>query len=67
MVVRRMQKWVILPDMDSFDGRIGTAFFDRKAAQWHAEQARNERSIQDHRLAYPSFTEERLAQLERAG
>ena len=37
--------------LDKFDGRIDTAFFDSKSAEWRAEQDRLLRDVATHQAA----------------
>jgi hypothetical protein len=52
--------------MDKLDGRVTAAFFDRKAAEWRAEQDRIQRTIEEHQSANQSYLEEGVRLLEIA-
>ena len=39
--------------VDMLDGKIDAAFFDRKAAEWRAEQAQITRQIEEHEKVKP--------------
>jgi erythromycin esterase-like protein len=52
--------------VDKLDGRIQTAFFERKAAEWRGEQERIELAIQQHRNADRSYVDEGVQLLELA-
>jgi site-specific DNA recombinase len=53
--------------LDRLDGRIDTAFFDRKASEWRSEQSRLTRAIQDHRGSDKAYLFEGVKLLEIAG
>jgi site-specific DNA recombinase len=53
--------------LDRLDGRIDTAFFDRKASEWRNEQSRLTREIQDHRGSDKAYLFEGVKLLEIAG
>jgi site-specific DNA recombinase len=52
--------------IDKLDGRISVAFFDRKAAEWRAEQERVAGAIQDHQQANRSYLDAGIKLLELA-
>jgi hypothetical protein len=52
--------------MDKLDGRIDNEFFDRKAADFRAEQCRLMRDIDAHQVANKSYIEEGIKLLELA-
>ena len=51
--------------MDKLDGRIDDEFFDRKAAEFRAEQCRIMRDIDAHQVANQSYIEEGPAPLAK--
>lgn len=51
---------------DKLDGRIDTAFFDRKAKEFRAQQNTLLKSIEDHQSANQSYMEEGIRILELA-
>ena len=53
--------------LDRLDGRIDTAFFDRKASDWRNEQSRLTTEIQNPRQSDPSYLSEGVRLLELAG
>ena len=53
--------------LDRLDGRIDTAFFDRKASEWRNEQGRLTREIQDHRDSDQTYLCEGVRLLVLAG
>jgi site-specific DNA recombinase len=53
--------------VDRLDGRIDTAFFDRKASQWCDEQGRLTRDIQAHCDSDHAYLSEGVRLLELAG
>jgi site-specific DNA recombinase len=53
--------------VDRLDGRIDTAFFDRKASEWRNEQGRLTRGIQAHRDSDHAYLSEGVGLLELAG
>jgi site-specific DNA recombinase len=65
-------EWTLLQNrldamyIDKLDGRIQTAFFERKAAEWRGEQERIELAIQEHRNADRSYVDEGVQLLELA-
>jgi site-specific DNA recombinase len=52
--------------VDKLDSRIDAAFFDRKAAEWRAEQDRLLRAIEDHRTANRTYLDEGIKLLDLA-
>ncbi len=52
---------------DKLDGRVDEAFFDRKAAEWRAEQARLLQAIEAHNSADQTYMDEGVRLLELAG
>jgi len=52
--------------IDKLDGSIDGAFFDRKAAEQRAEQAKIQRTIDDHRSANHTYLEEGIELMELA-
>jgi site-specific DNA recombinase len=52
---------------DKLDGHIDAAVFDRKAAEWRAEQDRLLRAVAEHQQANQSYMEEGVLLLELAG
>lgn len=63
---RRIQDRIDAMYLDKLDGRIDTNFFDRKAAEFRAEQCRLMRDIEAHRTANRSYIEEGVRLLELA-
>jgi site-specific DNA recombinase len=51
---------------DKLDGRIDIAFFERKSAEWRAEQDRLLRNVREHHGANQTYLEEGLRVLELA-
>ncbi len=52
--------------LDKLDGRIETAFFDSKSAEWRAEQDRLLRDVQTHQGANQTYIEEGVQLLHLA-
>ena len=52
---------------DKLDGRVDETFFDRKAAEWRAEQARLLQAIEAHNSADQTYMDEGVRLLELAG
>jgi site-specific DNA recombinase len=52
--------------VDKLDGRIDAAFYDRKAAEWQAEQTRLLRSMEEHQSANHSYLADGVRLLELA-
>lgn len=71
-IARLEGEWTLLQNrldamyVDKLDGRIQTAFFERKAAEWRGEQERIELAIQQHRNADRSYVDEGVQLLELA-
>jgi hypothetical protein len=51
---------------DKLDGRIGSAFFDSKPAEWRAEQDRLLRDVATHQAANRTYIEEGVQLLQLA-
>ena len=51
---------------DKLDGRVDEAFFDRKAAEWRAEQARLLQGMEAHNSADQTYMDEGMRLLELA-
>ena len=62
----RLQHRIDAMYVDKLDGRIDAAFFDRRAAEWRAEQSRCLETIQGHQDANQTYLEEGIALLELA-
>jgi site-specific DNA recombinase len=60
----RLQNRIEAMYMDKLDGRVETLFFDRKAAEWRAEQDRLMRAIESHQAADQTYLEEGIRLLE---
>jgi site-specific DNA recombinase len=52
--------------VDKLDGRVDTAFFDQKAAEWRSEQRSLLRAIEEHRSANKTYLDEGVKLLELA-
>jgi site-specific DNA recombinase len=52
--------------VDKLDGRIDSDFFDRKASEWRAEQARIRSDIGAHYVANQNYIQEGIKLLELA-
>jgi len=52
--------------VDKLDGRIDAPFYDRKAAEWQAEQTRLLRSIEEHQTANHSYFTDGVGLLDLA-
>jgi site-specific DNA recombinase len=52
--------------IDKLDGRVETAFFDRKAAEWRSEQDRLSQTIEVHRSANRTYLAEGIQLLDWA-
>jgi len=63
---RRLQGRIDTMYLDKLDGRVDSAFFDRKAAEWRSEQDRHLRTIQDHQAANQTYLDEGVRLLELA-
>src|SRR5256885_17255662 len=62
----RLQTRVDAMYVDKLDGRVDTAFFDRKAAEWRAEQDRLLRAVETHQSANQTYLDEGVRLLELA-
>ena len=60
----RLQNRIEAMYVDKLDGRVETRFFDRKAAEWRAEQDRLVRAIESHQAADQTYLEEGIRLLE---
>jgi site-specific DNA recombinase len=60
----RLQDRIETMYVDKLDGRIDTVFFDRKAAEWRAEQGRLLRVTEEHQTADQTYLEEGIRLLE---
>jgi site-specific DNA recombinase len=60
----RLQDRIEAMYVDKLDGRVDTVFFDRKAAEWRAEQGRLLRAIEEHQTADQTYLEEGIRLLE---
>jgi hypothetical protein len=63
----RLQRRLDAMYVDKLDGKIDETFFERKAAEWRAEQCRLLRSIEARQAANQTYLEEGVALLELAG
>jgi site-specific DNA recombinase len=61
---RRLQNRIEAMYVDKLDGRVDTAFFDRKAAEWRAEQGRLLDAIEEYQAAHQTYLEEEIRLLE---
>jgi DNA invertase Pin-like site-specific DNA recombinase len=52
--------------VDKLDGRVDDSFYDRKAAEWQAEQTRLLRLMEEHQDANHSYLADGIRLLERA-
>ena len=52
--------------LDKLDGRVDTAFFDRKAAEWRTEQDQILRTVEEHRHANTTYLDEGVQLLDLA-
>jgi len=52
--------------LDKLDGRVSAAFYDRKSAEWRAEQERLQAAIEDHRQANRTYIDAGVRLLELA-
>jgi site-specific DNA recombinase len=52
--------------VDKLDGKISESFYERKAAEWRAEQDRIAEAIRDHRRAERSYADTGVRLLELA-
>ena len=62
----RLQRRLDAAYEDRLDGRIDVATFDRKAAEWRAEQDQIQRSLGEHRAADRTYVETGVRLLELA-
>ncbi len=62
----RLQSRIDTMYIDKLDGRIDIAYFDRKAAEWRAEQARLAQAIQNHPTGSQGNIEDGIRILELA-
>jgi site-specific DNA recombinase len=60
----RLQNRIEAMYEDKLDGQVDTVFFDRKAAEWRAEQSRLMRVIEEHQAAAQTYLEEGIRLLE---
>jgi DNA invertase Pin-like site-specific DNA recombinase len=63
---QRLQARLDAMYVDKLDGTVEAAFFDRKAAEWRAEQGRILRAVEEHQLANRTYLDEGLNLLELA-
>ncbi len=63
---RRLQNRIDAMYLDKLDGRIDTAFFDSKSAEWRAEQDRLLRDVATHQAANQTYIEEGVQLLQLA-
>ncbi len=63
---RRLQARIDAMYVDKLDGRIETEFFERKSAEWRADQDRCQRLIEQHKAANQTYLEEGIRLLELA-
>ena len=62
----RLQSRIDAMYLDKLDGRIDTAYFDRKASEWRVEQDRLLKSIKDHQGANQTYLQEGIQLLQLA-
>jgi site-specific DNA recombinase len=62
----RLQRRVDGMYLDKLDGRVDTAFFDRKSSEWRREQDQLLLSIHEHQTANQTYLEEGVRLLELA-
>jgi site-specific DNA recombinase len=62
----RLQHRIDAVYIDKIDGNVTAEFFERKAAEWRAEQARCQRSITDHQQANDTYMHDGVRLLELA-
>ena len=62
---KRIQDRIDAMYMDKLDGRIDAEFFDRKAAEFRAEQCRIMRDVDAHQVANNSYIKEGPAPLAK--
>ncbi len=63
---KRLQQRIDAMYLDKLDGRVDTAFFDKKATEWRSEQARVRDSIAAHETANKGYMDEGILLLELA-
>ena len=63
---RRLQNRIDAMYLDKLDGRIDTAFFDSRSAEWRGEQDRLLRDVETHQTANQTYIEEGVQLLELA-
>jgi hypothetical protein len=63
---RRLQSRIDAMYLDKLDGRIDTAFFDSKSAEWRAEQDRLLRDVATHQAANQTYIKEGVQLLQLA-
>ena len=62
----RIQERIDAMYIDKLDGRVDADFFDRKAVEWRAEQARLRSEIDTHHAANQTYIQEGIKLLELA-
>jgi len=62
----RLQNRIDAMYVDKLDGRVETAFFDRKASEWRSEQSRLLKTIEGHQAANENYIDEGVRLLELA-
>jgi site-specific DNA recombinase len=60
----RLQNRIEAMYVDKLDGRVDAVFFDRKAAEWRAEQGQLIRAIEERQAANQTYLEEGIRLLE---
>jgi site-specific DNA recombinase len=63
---QRLQDRLDAMYIDKLDGRVDTAFFDRKATEWRAEQSQVSRTIEEHHRANKTYLDEGIQLLDLA-
>jgi site-specific DNA recombinase len=63
----RLQNRIEAMYVDKLDGRVDTLFFDRKAAEWRAEQDRLLRIMAAHQASNQTYLQEGILLLELGG
>ena len=63
---KRLNDRIHVMDVDTLDGLVDTAFFEKMSNQWREEQVRCQREIERHRNADKSYLSEGIALLELA-
>jgi hypothetical protein len=61
---KRLQNRLDAMYVDKLDGRVDQGFFDRKSAEWRAEQSRLVRTIEEHQNANQVYLDEGAHLLE---